>query len=184
MKTAFEKMRSAEPYSFNDPDVYNSLVRCKELCARLNALTTSSPGFREVLTELIPGIPETALIVPPFMCDHGHGIRLGEHAFVNFGCTFLDGGLITIGRHTLVGPNCQIYTPTHPQNHLARREPVETALPVDIGDDCWLGGGVIVCPGVHIGPRCIIGAGSVVTHDIPADSLAAGNPARVIRRLA
>ena len=108
---------------------------------------------------------------------------MGEGVFINANCTFLDGGGISIGDHTLIGPNCQLYTPHHPTDYLERRKPVETGKAIRIGDDCWLGGGVIVCPGVTIGNRCIIAAGSVVTRDIPDDSLAAGNPAVVKRKL-
>ena len=121
--------------------------------------------------------------LPPFYCDHGHGIILGEGVFVNYNCTFLDGGYIRIGDHTLIGPNCQLYTPHHPLNYEERREAKEYEYPITIGDDCWLGGGVIVCPGVTIGNRCIIAAGSVVTKDVPDDCLVAGNPAVVKRCL-
>ena len=130
----------------------------------------------------MPGIPETSVICPPFHCDHGDGIRLGEHVFVNANCTFLDGGYITIGAHTLVGPCVQIYTPHHPMNYLERRGSKEYAYPVTVGEDCWIGGGAIICPGVTIGNRCVIGAGSVVTKDIPDDSVVVGNPARVVRK--
>ena len=136
-----------------------------------------------MLCWLIPGIPESATIVAPFYCDHGHGIRLGEDVFINADCVLLDGGLITIGAHTRLGPKCQLYTPTHPLDAMERRRPTETAHPITIGEDCWLGGGVIVCPGVTIGDRCIIAAGSVVTRDIPSDCLAAGNPAVIKRHL-
>ena len=112
-----------------------------------------------------------------------NGITLGEHVFINYNCTFLDGGGIRIGDHTLIGPDCHLYTPQHPMDYVARREPQEYSVPITIGADCWLGGNVTVCPGVTIGDRCIIAAGSVVTHDIPSDSLAAGNPAVVKKRL-
>ena len=136
----------------------------------------------QALRALVPGIPETSIICPPFHCDHGDGIKLGEHVFVNANCTFLDGGYITIGAHTLVGPCVQIYTPHHPMDYQERRGSKEYAYPVTIGEDCWIGGGAIICPGVTIGNRCVIGAGSVVTKDIPDDSVAVGNPARVIRK--
>ena len=103
--------------------------------------------------------------------------------FINYNCTFLGGAVITIGNHVLIGPNCQLLTPQHPMNYLDRRKPIETSYPITIGDDTWLGGGVTVLPGVTIGKRCIIGAGAVVVHDIPDDSLAVGNPAVVKRRL-
>ena len=153
MKTEFEKMRGRELYCFSDPEIMASLGHANDLCR------------------------------PPFHCDHGHGVVLGEHVFVNCNCTMLDAGLVRIGAHTKVGPNCQFYTPQHPMDHVERREPKETAYPITVGEDCWLGGGVIVCPGVTIGNRCIIAAGSVVTRDIPDDSLAAGCPAVVKRKL-
>ena len=108
---------------------------------------------------------------------------LGENVFVNYNCVMLDAGYIRIGRNTKVGPCCQFYTPQHPIDYVERREPKETAYPITIGEDCWLGGGVVVCPGVTIGNRCVIAAGSVVVKDIPDDSLAAGCPAVVKKRL-
>ena len=103
--------------------------------------------------------------------------------FINYNGTMLDGGIITIGSNTQVGPNCQFLTPNHPTDYVERRKPIERCSPITIGEDCWLGGGVTVCPGVAIGDRCIIGAGSVVVKDIPSDSIAVGNPCRVIRRI-
>ena len=183
MKTEFEKMRSEELYDFSDPEIEMSLKKAKLLCARLQTMTPYDADFRAVIEELIPGIPTSANICPPFNCDHGHGIRLGKGVFMNYGCTVLDGGYVTIGRHTLIGPNCQLYTPSHPKDYVLRRETKETAYPITIGEDCWLGGGVIVCPGVKIGDRVIVAAGSVVTRDIPSDVLIAGNPAVIKKHL-
>lgn len=184
MKKEIEKMRSGEMYQYSDPEIKQSLTRAKILCAKLQTMSFCDKDYRKTLKELIPSIPDSSKICPPFFCDHGTGILLGEHVFINYNCTMLDSALIRIGSHTLIGPNCQIYTPHHPMNYLERRNPQETASPVTIGDDCWLGGGVIVCPGVTIGNRCIIAAGSVVTRDIPNDSLAAGCPAAVKKKLA
>ena len=183
MKTMWERMRSSELYYFTDPEIADSLRHSKLMCARLSGMTIYDDDYRTVLEELIPGIPTTSTIVPPFHCDHGNGLRIGEHVFINYDCVVLDGGFVTIGAHTLIGPKCQLYTPEHPFDPIERREPKETARPITIGEDCWLGGGVIVCPGVTIGDRCIIAAGSVVTHDIPADSMAAGVPAKVKKKL-
>lgn len=183
MKTEIDKMRNEELSDMSVPEIQESFLHCKKLIARMRSMSTYDDGFRELLENLVPGIPKTSVICPPFYCDHGHGIRLGEHVFVNGNCTFLDGGFITIGAHTLVGPNVQIYTPHHPIDYVERRSPKEYAYPVTIGDDCWIGGGAIICPGVTIGDRCIIGAGSVVTKDVPDDSLAVGNPAVVRRKL-
>lgn len=183
MKTEKEKMLSTELYNFSDPEIQESLIHAKKVCARLGTMSIYDDDYREVMEDLIPGIPKTATVCPPFRCDHGSGITMGEHVFVNYCCVMLDGGGITIGRNTLIGPNCQLYTPQHPMDYVERRETKETAYPITIGDDCWLGGSVVVCPGVTIGDRCIIAAGSVVTKDIPSDSLAAGVPAVVKRSL-
>ena len=183
MKTEFEKMRSQELYSFADPEVEASIVRAQGLCARLRLLTISAPEYRTLISQLIPNIPETATICPPFHCDHGHGIVLDEGVFINYNAVMLDGGYIKIGKHTKIGPNCNFYTPNHPIDPVERREPKETAYPITIGEDTWLGGNVTVCPGVTIGNRCIIAAGSVVTRDIPDDSFAAGCPAIVKKML-
>lgn len=183
MKTEYEKMRSQELYYFSDPEIHASLVHAKKVCARLRSMTIYDEDYRQVIEELIPGIPQSTTICPPFHCDHGTGIILGENVFMNYDCIMLDGGYIRIGTHTLIGPHCQFYTPQHPMDYVERREEKETAYPITIGEDCWLGGNVVVCPGVTIGNRCIIAAGSVVTKDIPDDSLAAGVPAVVKRSL-
>ena len=183
MKTEYEKMRSQELYYFSDPEIHASLVHAKKVCARLRSMTIYDEDYRQVIEELIPGVPQSTNICPPFHCDHGTGIILGENVFMNYDCIMLDGGYIRIGKHTLIGPHCQFYTPQHPMDYVERREEKETAYPITIGEDCWLGGNVVVCPGVTIGNRCIIAAGSVVTKDIPDDSLAAGVPAVVKRSL-
>lgn len=183
MKTEYEKMRSQELYYFSDPEIHASLVHAKKVCARLRSMTIYDEDYRQVIEELISGIPQSTTICPPFHCDHGTGIILGENVFMNYDCIMLDGGYIRIGKHTLIGPHCQFYTPQHPMDYVERREEKETAYPITIGEDCWLGGNVVVCPGVTIGNRCIIAAGSVVTKDIPDDSLAAGVPAVVKRSL-
>ena len=179
MKTEIEKMRSAELADMAAPEVQESFIHCKKLLAKIRMMSTYDEGFRELLKDLIPSIPASSVICPPFYCDHGHGIRLGEHVFINANCTFLDGAYITIGNNTLVGPNVQIYTPHHPVDYIERRGTKEYAYPVVIGNDCWIGGGAVICPGVTIGNRCIIGAGSVVTKDMPDDTLIVGNPAKV-----
>lgn len=183
MKTELEKMRSTELYDFSDEAVDASFRRAKLLCARLQTMTNYDDDYRAVIEELIPGIPQSSAVCPPFHCDHGTGILLGESVFINYNCVMLDSGFIRIGSHTLVGPNCSFYTPQHPMAYEERRKPQETAYPITVGEDCWIGGNVTICPGVTIGDRCIIAAGSVVTKDIPSDSLAAGCPAVVKRRL-
>ena len=162
--TEVEKMRSSQLADMSAPELQVRFEHAKKLLARMRGMSTYDEGYRELLDKLVPGIPETSVICPPFHCDHGDGIKLGEHVFVNANCTFLDGGYITIGAHTLVGPCVQIYTPHHPMDYQERRGSKEYAYPVTIGN------------------RCVIGAGSVVTKDIPDDSVAVGNPARVIRK--
>lgn len=181
--TEYEKMRAEMFYCFDNEEGMQSTHHANALCARLQTMTLMDPDYRNVIEELIPGIPSSSCINPPFHCDHGHGIRLGENVFVNYNCTMLDGGLITIGSHTKIGPNCQLVTPNHPIDYIERRKPQEICHPITIGNDCWLGAGVTVCPGVKIGDRCIIAAGSVVTRDIPSDSMAAGCPAVVKKSL-
>ena len=183
MKTEFEKMRSREEYCFGGGEVLQSLVRAHDLCRRLSAMTISDEAYRPLIEQLIPGIPASSVVCPPFHCDHGHGIIMGENVFVNYDCVMLDGGEIRIGDNVKIGPGCHIYTPQHPFDPIERRQPKETALPVIIGADTWLCGHVTVCPGVTIGRRCIIAAGSVVVRSIPDDCLAAGNPAVVKKRL-
>ena len=181
--TEYEKMRSAELYRFDDTEVLASVNRANELCVRLSQMTLTSPDYRPTVEALIPGLPESSAVNPPFHCDHGHGISIGEDTFINYDCIMLDGGRISIGAHCKIGPRCQFFTPQHPIDCEERMKPVETCYPITIGDNCWLGGGVTVCPGVTIGDRCIIAAGSVVVRDIPADSMAAGNPAVVKKSL-
>ena len=183
--TEFERMRRGEPYTFLDPEILASLRHARKACARLNACTSlSGEDYRKALTELIPGVPESVKISPPFRCEHGNGIRIGAGSFINYGCVVFDQAPVVIGRYVKIGPCCELLTVNHPLDWRERRKPVEKALPIVIGDDVWLGGGVIVCPGVRIGARSVIAAGSVVVRDIPSDVLAAGNPAVVKRRLA
>jgi len=152
------------------------------LMHRLNVeLCGHDDAYRAALRELCPGCE--GFIREPFRCDYGLNISIGEGSFVNFDCVFLDLAPIRIGRHTLIGPKVQLLTALHPFDAAQRRTGLEAGRPITVGDDCWLGGGVIVCPGVAIGDRSVIGAGAVVTRDIPADSVAVGNPARVIRTL-
>ncbi len=179
----FKKMLNGELYDYSDEEIAASLERAKRLCAKLETVSIYDHCYRGLIEELIPGIPADSIVCPPFHCGHGRQIRIGRNVYINYNCTLLDGGGITIGDNVLIGPNCQLYTPQHPTDYLLRRQPVERAFPVVIGEDTWLGGGVIVRPGVTVGKRCIIAAGSVVVNDIPDDCLAAGNPAVVKRRL-
>lgn len=179
--TEFEKMRSGVEANIKDEGIQKKLNRSKKKVFKLNQTYFKGPGYLEALQSLIPTIPETSFIAPPFYCDYGCGVVLGKSVFINTNCTFLDGAEIRIGDYTLIGPNVQLYTPHHPLNAVERRDPVESAFPITIGKDCWIGGGAIVCPGVTIGDRVIVGAGSVVTKDVPSDTVVAGVPARFIR---
>ena len=179
-----DKMKSGLPYDYSKPEITASLSQAKRKLKIFNAADTDDEAaYRQALSALIPQAAPSATIIPPLYCDHGHMIRLAQDVFINAGASILDGGGVSVGARTLIGPDCHIYTPQHPTDYMERRKPIETDHAVSIGEDCWLGGNVTVCPGVRIGDRCIIGAGSVVTRDIPDDSLAAGNPATVKRRL-
>ena len=169
-------------YDWTDPVIDRSLTRSRLACEKFNKSGIDHDDYRTVLEEMIPGVPKSVTILPPFHCDHGNGLHLGEGVFVNYNAMMLDAGNITIGARTLIGPNCSLYTPQHPLDYKLRQKTLETAYPITIGEDCWLGGNVTVCPGVTIGDRTVIGAGSVVTHDIPSDCIAAGNPCKVIRK--
>ncbi|GMA31528.1 hypothetical protein GCM10025875_15200 [Litorihabitans aurantiacus] len=142
-----------------------------------------SPGARAILEDLLGTLGQDAYVKPPLFVDYGGGIHIGPRTFVNYHLTALDVATITIGADCQIGPNVQLLTPTHPIEPGPRRDKLEAAKPITIGDNVWLGGGVIVCPGVTIGDNSVIGAGAVVVRDVPADVVAVGNPARVVRHL-
>ena len=181
-----EKQRSDAglPYFPGDEELRALRARCKQLCYAFNTTEHQQREERiNLLRQLLGSTNGRFLIEPSFWCDYGYNIHIGEGSFVNFDCVFLDLAPIRIGRNTLIGPKVQLLTPHHPLDPDLRATGREAGKPITIGDNCWLGGGVIVCPGVRIGNGAIIGAGSVVTRDIPADSVAVGNPARVTRTL-
>ena len=176
-------MLTGDLYDALDPPLCRARDRCRDLCRRLNAThEDQKPERQQLLTELF-GYATDVWIQPPFFCDYGTNIVLGTGVFFNFNCVVLDVAPVTIGDHVLFGPAVQIYTATHPLRAAERRQGLESAQPITIGSDVWVGGGAILCPGVTIGERSVIGAGSVVTRSIPADVLAVGNPCRVIRTL-
>ena len=183
MKSEKEKMLAGELYDPLDPQLCEERQKCRDLCKLLNDSKENETAERQrILVELL-GRPTDAWIQPPFFCDYGTNISLGSKVFFNFNCVVLDVMAVTIGDNVLFGPNVQIYTATHPISAAERRLWLEAAKPITIGSDVWVGGSVVICPGVTIGARSVIGAGSVVTRDIPADVFAAGNPCRVIRTL-
>lgn len=182
--TEWEKMVAGELYDPADPDLTAKRRRARDLLQQLNNSRDEETALREeLLTQLIGSKGREVAIQPPFFCDYGTNITLGDRIFFNFNCVVLDVAPVTIGSDVLFGPAVQIYTATHPLDHQVRRQMLESALPITIGSDVWVGGGAIILPGVTIGARSVIGAGSVVTRDIPPGVFAAGNPCRVIRTL-
>ena len=181
MKSEKEKMLSGDLYDPLDPQLGGERDRCHDLCLLLNATREEQKEKRQSLLADILGRETDALVQPPFFCDYGKNISLGSKVFFNFNCVVLDAAPVTIGSNVLFGPSVQIYTSTHPIDAADRRNWLESAERVTIGSDVWVGGGAIICPGVTIGDRSVIGAGSVVSRSIPSDVLAGGNPARIIR---
>jgi maltose O-acetyltransferase len=184
MKTEKQKMLEGELYNPLDKELSDHRIRTRLLIKALNDSSEDEPEVRaRILEELIPNVKGELWLQPPFYCDYGYNIILGEKVFFNFNCVVLDVTYVRIGSRTLFAPNVQIYTATHPVNHVERSSGLEFAKPIAIGEDCWIGGSAVICPGVTIGDRTIIGAGSVVTKSIPSDVIAAGNPCKVIRSL-
>lgn len=183
MTTEREKMLAGELYDPLDSELVAARERARDLCQALNA-TREAEGDerRRILYELFAAGGETVWMQPPFFCDYGSNIELGERVFFNFNCVVLDVCRVRIGSFTLFGPAVQIYTPMHPLNAELRRRQ-EFGKPVTIGSDVWVGGGAVILPGVRVGSRAVIGAGSVVTRDVPEGVFAAGNPCRVIRAI-
>ena len=184
MKTEKEKMLDGELYDPSDKQLADERMRTRLLIKELNDTREDQTEERvRVLQALIPHAGEGLWLQPPFYCDYGSNIMIGEKVFFNFNCVVLDVTYVKIGSRTLFGPNVQIYTATHPVDYQERSSGLEFAKPISIGEDVWVGGSAIICPGVTIGDRTIIGAGSVVTRDIPSGVFAAGNPCKVIREL-
>ena len=181
MRTEREKMLAGELYDPLDSDLVAARDRARDLCRALNDTRESQQADRRrILQGLFGTGGDTVGLQPPFHCDYGSNIRLGERVFFNFSCIVLDVCEVRIGDYTLFGPGVQILTPLHPSD-AKRRRVREFGKPVRIGGDVWVGGGAFILAGVQIGSRSVIGAGSVVTRDIPEGVFAAGNPCRVIR---
>jgi maltose O-acetyltransferase len=181
MPTEWQKMLAGETYDPFDPDLVAARTRARDLCQDLNATRESEDAERRrILRDLFGKGGDTVWMQPPFYCDYGTNIELGERVFFNFNCIVLDVCPVRIGDFTLFGPAVQIYTPLHPFNAEHRRRE-EFGKAIDIGSDVWVGGGAIILAGVSIGSRAVIGAGSVVTRDVPDAVFAAGNPCRVVR---
>jgi maltose O-acetyltransferase len=183
MPSEREKMLAGQLYDPLDPELVRARERARNLCQDLNATREADQDLRRrLLTELFGAGGDSVWMQPPFFCDYGSNIFLGQKCFFNFNCVVLDVCEVRIGDFTLFGPAVQLYTATHPMNAELRRKQ-EFGRPVEIGSDVWVGGGAIICPGVKVGSRSVIGAGSVVTRDIPPGVFAAGNPCRVIREI-
>ena len=178
-----QERRDAHLAYIADEAVFKELIRARALVQELNATDrTDEDGIHKLVQELM-GTEQIPYIVPPFYCDYGNHISVGNNVFINYNCTLLDVGKITIGDNCMLAPNVAIYTAGHPLHPDSRNSGYEYGMDVTIGNHVWIGGSVVITPGVRIGDCCVIGAGSVVTKDIPAWSLAAGNPCRVIRTI-
>lgn len=184
MKSEYEKMLSGEVYSADNAEVIDKLNVVKDLCWEYNNLRPTLIAERNAMLQRILGRADSSTFInQPFYCDYGKHISVGKRFFANFGFTVLDEAPVTIGDDCFIGPNVGIYTACHSTNPVERNSRREWARPVTIGNNCWIGGGVVILPGVSIGDNCTIGAGSVVVRDIPAGSIAVGNPARVVKTI-
>jgi maltose O-acetyltransferase len=184
-RTMRQRMLAGDLYIADDPEIAEALHAGLDRMSAYNATTSrQGPLRRRLLEELLGSIGEDTEIRPPLYVDYGTQIRIGARCFVNFGLVALDVAEISIGNDVQIGPNVQLLTPTHPVEPEPRRQKWEAARPITIGDNVWLGGGAIVMPGITIGENTVVGAGAVVTKDLPANVVAVGNPARVIRQIA
>lgn len=184
MSTEKEKMLRGDIYSATDPDILKELNAAKDVVWQYNQLRPSQADERlAILKSLLGRCDDDTFINQPFYCDYGKQIKVGKRFFANFNFTVLDEAEVTIGDDCFIGPNVSIYTACHSTNPVERNTRQEWAEPVTIGDNCWIGGSVTILPGVTIGNNCTIGAGSVVTRNIPDNSIAVGNPARVIKNI-
>jgi maltose O-acetyltransferase len=179
-----ERMLAGDPYIADDPELAEASARALDLMAAYNATSVrQGPLRRELLEQLLGSVGEGTELRPPLYVDYGTHISIGARCFANFGLVALDVASITIGDDVQFGPNVQLLTPTHPVEPEPRRQKWEAARPIVIGDNVWIGGGAIVLPGVTIGENTVVGAGAVVSRDLPANVVAVGNPARVVREL-
>lgn len=183
--TEKEKAKAGILYDANyDPELLAERAACKELCFLYNNTRPSQTEERTTLLRRLFGkTGDTFCIEPPFQCDYGYNIEIGENFYMNVNCVILDGAKVTFGDNVFIAPGCGFYTAGHPLDVEQRNKGLEYARPITVGNNVWIGAQACLLPGVTIGDNCVIGAGSVVTKDIPANSVAAGNPCRVIRKL-
>ena len=179
-----EKMLLGKWYDATDQELVKQRLNAKDLCFELNQIKPSNLEKRNsIINKLLGYQPDNLELLSPFTCDYGNNIVLGKNVFINSNCYFMDGAKITVGDNVFIGPSCGFYTANHPLDYQTRNQGIEQALPILIGNNVWLGGNVIVLPGVKIGDGCVIGAGSVVTKDIEANSVATGIPCNVIKKI-
>ncbi len=185
MKTEKEKAQEGLLYDANyDAELLAERAACKEICFAYNHLPPSKSEERDkLLRGLLGKTGRTFLIEPPFQCDYGYNIEIGENFYMNVNGVVLDGAKVTFGDNVFVAPNCGFYTAGHPLDYARRNQGLEYAYPITIGNNVWIGAGVSVLPGVTIGDNVVIGAGSVVTKNIPSNVVAVGNPCRIIKHL-
>jgi maltose O-acetyltransferase len=176
-------MLSGELYDPEDAELAAERVRARELLRQLSAASGGVLAREKIYASLFGSLGESLLIEAPFFCDYGSNIHIGDRVFFNFNCVVLDPAEVRIGNDVFFGPAVQIYTATHPTDWRIRRRGLEFARPITIESDVWIGGGAIIGPGVRIGERSVIGAGSVVTRDVPPGVVVAGSPARVLREV-
>ncbi len=182
----YEKMISGQLYSGLDPELTRMRHTARRLCDKINRVTTDLRGKDARLSlcrKLFGCVGKNLWIQPPFYCDYGRNIFLGDNVYMNFNCIILDVAPVTLGSNVFLGPNVQIYTATHPLVAEERNKGLESGKAITVHDNVWIGGSAVLCPGVTIGEGCVIGAGAVVTKNIPARVVVAGNPARVIKHL-
>lgn len=183
--TERQKMLAGQLYDATDPELCAQRRHARDIMHQLNATRDEEGALRQQLYRALFGrMGDRLWIEPPFYCDYGNNIYFGDRVYFNFNCVVLDCAEVTVGSDVLFGPGVQIYTATHPLDYRVRRQWLEAARPITVGSDVWVGGAAILCPGVTVGDRSVIGAGSVVTKDIPAGVFAAGNPCRVLKELA
>lgn len=185
MMSEKQKMENGQWYDANnDEELVKERIQAQDLCFELNQVKPSLVDERNNIMKLLLGkLPDGLMILSPFMCDYGKNIQLGKNVFVNMNCYFMDGAKITIGDNVFIGPSCGFYTANHPLDYTSRNKGLEKALPITIGNNVWIGANVSIMPGITIGDGCVIAAGSVVTKNMDQNSLVAGVPAHVIKKI-
>jgi maltose O-acetyltransferase len=182
--TEKEKMIAGELYNPKDEEIQKDFYKARVLLHKINTLSIEKKEERaEAIFKLIKNTDESTYIEPPFYCDYGYNIIAGKNLYINFNCCILDGTTVTFGDNVMIAPNVQIYTAAHPLNYKERNSGLEFAKPISIGNNVWIGGNSVLCPGVTLGNNVVVGAGSVVTKSFPDDVIIAGNPAKIIKTI-